>query len=68
MSVADGRGAGRAALWLYKLKNATAGLIRLREDAAGTTLTVEYLREGKAAKVSVVLTDRIPAKWPPQAP
>jgi len=41
---------------------------RLREDAAGTTLTVEYLREGKAAKVSVVLAERIAARWPGAVP
>ena len=42
--------------------------LQLPEDAAGTTLTVEYLREGKAAKVSVVLAERIAARWPGAVP
>ena len=41
---------------------------RLREDAVGTTLTLDYVRAGTGGRARLELTDRIPAKWPPQAP
>lgn len=38
---------------------------RLRELAAGTHLSVEYLRAGKPRRAELVLADRIPSHWPP---
>jgi len=36
---------------------------RLREDDAGTRLTLTYLRAGKAAEATLVLAERIPPRW-----
>ena len=41
---------------------------RLREAAAGTTLAITYLREGRTAEASLLLAERIPARWAGAAP
>ena len=41
---------------------------RLREAATGTTLAITYLREGRTAEASLVLAERIPARWAGAAP
>ncbi len=41
---------------------------RLREDAAGTTLTLDYVRAGTAGRARLELAERIPARWPGAAP
>jgi len=39
---------------------------RLRVLPAGTKLAVAYLRDGRAAKATLVLADRIPERWKPR--